>query len=529
MESKHIPIIAAASFTSSSTSNLPEESLQPITTPRKPQPAGPPKESIPNGLSTGPPKGPPRSGAAYSAFSPARRRLTLTIVTIAGFFGPLAAGVYLPALPILQNDFGTSATTINATVSVFMAVLAVAPLFWASRADYAGRRPLYLISLLIYMAANILLAALPANLPALFILRIVQGFGAASVLSLGSGTVADLIPPKGRASAMSVVLLGPQLGPVLGPLLGGAIAGSASWRWIFGFLALTCATLYLVLLFCLPETLRSIVGKGHVYKDKPLILVPLFKQPTVVNGDVFPRAPPPTLLGLIKLVRYPPIVVVSINGALLFASYYAINVTISRYLKDQYGFSTTEVGVAYLAPGLSLISGSLISGRISDLHRAYYTKSNPKNPPHPEHRLHLQIPGVLVSLSGVLMYGWFVHFHLHVSSIIIASSIAAFGMTWVFITTTSYLTESFRERPATLVALASLFRNPAAAVAAAVIEPLVRRMGVGWCFTGLALMELLCVAGLICLIYWGKSMRERLERREAKGEGAEEEKGPASG
>lgn len=112
------------------------------------------------------------------------------------------------------------------------------PLFWASQADYAGRKPLYIISLLIYIAANILLAALPANLAALFILRVVQGFGAASVLSLGAGTVADIIEPKKRASAMSLVLLGPQLGPVLGPLLGGALTGGGSWRWIFWFLGL---------------------------------------------------------------------------------------------------------------------------------------------------------------------------------------------------------------------------------------------------------------------------------------------------
>lgn len=110
------------------------------------------------------------------------------------------------------------------------------PLFWASQADYAGRKPLYIISLLVYIAANILLAALPANLAALFILRIVQGFGAASVLSLGAGTVADIIEPKKRASAMSMVLLGPQLGPVLGPLLGGALTGGANWRWTFWFL-----------------------------------------------------------------------------------------------------------------------------------------------------------------------------------------------------------------------------------------------------------------------------------------------------
>ena len=70
-------------------------------------------------------------------------------------------------------------------------------------------------------------------------------------------------------------------------------------------------------------------------------------------------------------------------------------------------------------------------------------------------------------------------------------------MTWVFITTTSYLTESFSETPATLVALASLFRNPAAAVSAVVVPPLMGRMGVGWCFTGLALLELGVVASVV--------------------------------
>jgi hypothetical protein len=77
---------------------------------------------------TGPlrPGGPGGPGRPYSVFSTSRRRLTLTIVTSAGFFGPLAAGIYLPALPILQREFHTSTTTINATVSVFMVVLAVA-------------------------------------------------------------------------------------------------------------------------------------------------------------------------------------------------------------------------------------------------------------------------------------------------------------------------------------------------------------------------------------------------------------------
>ena len=61
----------------------------------------------------------------YSAFSPWRRRFILTIVTIAGFFGPLAGGIYLPALPVLEHEFQASATAINITVSVFMLTFAV--------------------------------------------------------------------------------------------------------------------------------------------------------------------------------------------------------------------------------------------------------------------------------------------------------------------------------------------------------------------------------------------------------------------
>jgi predicted MFS family arabinose efflux permease len=71
----------------------------------------------------------------------------------------------------------------------------------------------------------------------------------------------------------------------------------------------------------------------------------------VVDPAKFPRPPAPTLLGLLKLLRYPPIVIVSLNGAILFAAYYALNVSYPTFLEETYGFSTTEVGIAYLAPG----------------------------------------------------------------------------------------------------------------------------------------------------------------------------------
>ena len=78
---------------------------------------------------------------------------------------------------------------------------------------------------------------------------------------------------------------------------------------------------------------------------------PKWRQAPVVDPAKFPRPPPPTLLGLIKILRYPPITIVSLNNALLFAAYYAINVTLPQYLEEDYHFTTTEVGVSYMAPG----------------------------------------------------------------------------------------------------------------------------------------------------------------------------------
>lgn len=190
---------------------------------------------------------------SYSAFSPTRRRFILGLVTVSGFFGPLTGAVYLPSLVLFQTIFHTSATVIDATVSVYMVVFAIAvgflvrierpiliacvqPLFGAAASDYGGRKTVYIFGLGSFLIANILLASVPANIGALFFLRIFQALGSCIVFSVGAGTVADITEPKARASAMGIFLLGPQLGPILGPLIGGQFADASRWRWIFGFL-----------------------------------------------------------------------------------------------------------------------------------------------------------------------------------------------------------------------------------------------------------------------------------------------------
>lgn len=70
-------------------------------------------------------------------------------------------------------------------------------------------------------------------------------------------------------------------------------------------------------------------------------------------------------------------------------------------------------------------------------------------------------------------------------------------MSWVFIATTAFLSECAPQQAAGAFALGNMLRNPGAAIAAVILPPLVSRMGIGWFFTGLGLLDLVVVGGAV--------------------------------
>ncbi|KAJ3278629.1 dityrosine synthesis enzyme [Borealophlyctis nickersoniae] len=452
----------------------------------------------------------PANKEPYSAYSLRHRRCLLLLVALVGSFGPMAGNTYLPAMEDVRKDLGCTALQINLTVSMFMLTFAIAPLGWGSLADRTGRRNVYLISFAIYNIANILLG-FTQSYAYLMALRIAQAIGASSVQSLGAGTIADLFAPTERGKAMGIFLLGPQLGPLVGPVIGGVLAKYAGWRWIFFFLAIT-GTVAWVLIFCfLPETLRATYGNGRVYAERGVIAI---VKPQVPPPD--PKQPPrPSYnpLAPLAFLRHTAVTLCICYIAIIFGSFYFLTVQIPPILVSSYGFDTARVGLAYIPLGAGFITGSTVAGYYTDrllkakLAAASAAVNGGETPKFPEIRIRSQWVGIILFPVGLLLFGIVAHFKWHLAALFVSLFFAGFGMTWIFSCNTTYLIDSYPRTPASVVALNSLFRNPAAAIGSAIADPVMAKAGILQAFVGLMSVDLVGSGLVIVVMVYGARWR----------------------
>ena len=82
-------------------------------------------------------------------------------------------------------------------------------------------------------ASSSLLCGLAPNLPALILLRALQGAAGGGLQPSGQAILADSFPPEKRGMATAVYGIATVVAPIVGPTLGGWITDSYSWRWIF--------------------------------------------------------------------------------------------------------------------------------------------------------------------------------------------------------------------------------------------------------------------------------------------------------
>ncbi len=161
----------------------------------------------------------------------ARKRRALYGVMLAIFLAAMESTVVATALPRAVESLG--GIEIYAWVGAgFLLTSTVMMPLWGRLSDLFGRRSVFLIGLVIFLIGSAL-SGLSRSMVQLILFRMLQGFGAGSLMTIGMTVVGELFGLEKRAKMQGYLSGVWGVASLLGPMIGGVLTDHASWRWVF--------------------------------------------------------------------------------------------------------------------------------------------------------------------------------------------------------------------------------------------------------------------------------------------------------
>jgi DHA1 family bicyclomycin/chloramphenicol resistance-like MFS transporter len=193
------------------------------------------------------------------------RRPALLTVLLAALTGltALSIDMSLPAMPQLQEIFGASVSSVQLTLSIFLAGFALGQVFCGPLSDRWGRRPVLIAGLALFTLAGLVCAG-STSLSMLIAARFVQGVGASVGPVVARAIVRDRFDSRRAASVLSQMTQVMIVAPLLAPTFGGYLLVHMGWPAIFVVLSASGALLSLVCWRYLPETARRVQADDDV-------------------------------------------------------------------------------------------------------------------------------------------------------------------------------------------------------------------------------------------------------------------------
>lgn len=380
--------------------------------------------------------------------------------------------------------------------------------------ELLGRRTIYLVSFAFFVIFAVI-SAVSVNIAMLIVFRLLAGGAAASVQAVGSGTVADIWESKERGRAMGIFFLGPLCGPGIAPIIGGALTQGLGWRSTQWFLCIFGGVQLMLILLCLPETVKPKTANSEKKQMRTRMTAVEFFKACIKPLEV------------LLLLRHPPIVVAIWTGALNFGVTFLLYVSIQAdFAEPPYNFTTIKLGLLYLAPTIGYGISSILGGRWVDRIMAREAKKaerydeNGKLKYLPEDRMkeNMWLSAALYP-AMFIWYGWSVQYGLQWAIPAVASLVyGAFGMI-LYGAVTTVLTEFTPNRSSSGIALNNFVRNILSCTAAVVAQPLIDAMGTGWMCTMVALFALVTTLAALAMlkrqrVQWRVSMDRKLNNQE---------------
>jgi len=252
--------------------------------------------------------------------------------------GPFTIDLYLPAFPVLEADFDTTAAAIQLTLTGTMIGFGIGQLLVGPLSDKVGRR----LPLIGVTALHVLASAAAAIAPSLVLLgvsRVIMGAGAAAGGVVAMAIVRDLFGGRRLVVMLSRLALVSGAAPVIAPLIGSALLLVMSWRGLFVVLAIYGAVMLVAAIALVPETLP------RARRNEPGSTTVRQRYRSVLTDRVF--------LGVLVI------------GGMTFSGLFSYLSASSFLFQQSFGFDAQQYGLLFAANSLGLVAGVQIASRLA--------------------------------------------------------------------------------------------------------------------------------------------------------------------
>ncbi|MEB8306923.1 multidrug effflux MFS transporter [Staphylococcus xylosus] len=217
------------------------------------------------------------------------RQLPLMVIIMLGImttFGPLTIDMYVPSLPNVQSDFGTTTSQVQLTLSFAMIGLAIGQFTFGPLSDAYGRKKITLLIISIYVIAS-LIAVFTTSLSLLLVIRLIQGLTGGGAIVIAKASIGDQHKGKSLAKGLASLLVVNGIITILAPLIGGYALSVSNWKAIFLILTIVSFAILIFAFFKMEETRDADLTKlnfAFIFKDfgyllkKPAFIIPMLLQ-----------------------------------------------------------------------------------------------------------------------------------------------------------------------------------------------------------------------------------------------------------
>ncbi len=249
--------------------------------------------------------------------------------------GPFAIDMYLPAMPAIGTDLGTSVQAMQASITAYFLAFGLAQLLYGPWSDQAGRKPPLYAGIAVFCLGTLICAMAPTA-TMLLIGRAVQGFGGAALMVVPRAIVRDMTTGNDATRLMAAIMLVFSVSPMLAPLAGSALLAYTGWRAIFYVLLLAAVLSVLMLTFAQPETLHRDQRQRFNLAE--------------------------TLRGAKRLLTDRAFLSLTFMGAFGMASFFVFLASAAFVYTESFGLTPTQFSLAFAANAISFIAASQMAG-----------------------------------------------------------------------------------------------------------------------------------------------------------------------